>query len=383
MKAILPLLLLLLNALPAGFGGFASHWAESLASAPSAVAASAGSASAQAPATPPSPSPSPSPTTSPSSDAQETPITVNLVGDILLDSTVGSNIAKYGADYPFKQTAKLLQDADITFGNLETSVSTRGTAQDKQFTFRSRPETLKGLVDAGFDGVTVANNHTLDFGVTALKDTLANLDKYKIGHTGAGDNEDEAFQPYVQEVRGKKVAIIGISRVLPDGSWYAGKNKPGIAQGYMTEPMMTYIKKAVSESDYTIVFIHWNKETKDYPEDYARTYARMFIDAGVDAVIGAHSHCLQGIEWYKGKPVFYSLGNFIFTSKSEKSSQTMILKLSLEDGQVGASVTPAQIVNTQARLKDDKYNQSIYAKLNKISFNAAVGMDGVVTEKND
>lgn len=373
MKFIVPLLLLLLSNFPSNLAGFAGDWTEKTAAASGQTAsADPGSQPAQAP----------EPSTAPAQEIPKKPITVNLVGDILLDSTVGANISKYGADYPFKQTAGLLADADITFGNLETSVSTRGKPADKQFTFRSRPESLKGLVDAGFDGVTVANNHTLDYGVTALQDTLANLDKYELGHTGAGNNEEEAFQPYIQEVRGKKVAIIGISRVLPEGSWYAGKNKPGIAQGYMMEPMMSYIKKAVSESDYTIVFIHWNKETKDYPEDYARTYAKAFIDAGVNAVIGAHSHCLQGVEWYKGKPVFYSLGNFIFTSKSEKSSQTMILELSFQDDQVGAHVTPVQIVNTQARLKDDKYNQSIIAKLNKISFNATIGKDGKVSEKS-
>ena len=378
MKLLLPLLLLLLNAIPSTTAGYAWNWTERPTPA-SGLTTSAAPASEQATAS----VPKPAPTSSAAEESPDEPITVNLVGDILLDSTVGANIKKYGADYPFKQTADLLADADVTFGNLETSVSTRGKPADKQFTFRSRPETLQGLVDAGFDGVSVANNHTLDYGVTALQDTLANLDKYKLGHTGAGDNEEEAFRPYVQEVRGKKVAIIGISRVLPEGSWYAGMNKPGIAQGYLMEPMMTYIKKAVSESDYTIVFIHWNKETKDYPEDYARTYAKAFIDAGADAVIGAHSHCLQGIEWYKGKPVFYSLGNFIFTSKSEKSSQSMILKLSFLDDRVGASVTPVQIVNTQARLKDDKYNQSIIAKLNKISFNAAIGKDGKVTEQEE
>lgn len=396
MKPLLVLLMLLLGAIPLAACGLTD---DALATAPPAPAspasvppspstASASPSFSAASAAGPSASPanaSPSPAASEPIAAEpaepEPPITINLVGDILLDSTVGSNIKKYGADYPFAKTADLLADADITFGNLETSVSTRGKAQDKQFTFRSRPETLQGLVDAGFDGVTVANNHAMDFGATALLDTIANLDNYKLGHTGAGSDEEEAFRPYVQEVRGKKVAILGISRVLPNGSWYAGKNKIGIAQGYTMEPMISYIKKTASEADYTIVYMHWNKETMDYPEDYARSYAKAFIDAGADAVVGAHSHCLQGIEWYKGKPVFYSLGNFIFTSKSEKSSQTMILKLSLDGDEVVARVTPAKIVNTQAQLKDDKYNQSIYAKLNRISFNATVDQDGMVEEK--
>ncbi|THF74053.1 CapA family protein [Cohnella fermenti] len=315
--------------------------------------------------------------------APEPPITVNLVGDILLADSIDSYIRKYGVDFPFKRTADVLADADITFGNLETSVSTRGKPANKQFTFRSRPESLEGLVNAGFDGVGLANNHSLDYGFEALDDTIANVRRYGLGLTGAGQNNDEAFAPYVQEVRGKKVAIVGISRVLPEASWYSGKNKPGIAHGYSLEPMMTYVKQAVEQADYTIVFIHWNKEREDYPEEYAREYARAFIDAGADAVIGAHSHCLQGIEWYKGKPVFYSLGNFVFTSKTEKSSDTMIVKLSLSDAGVAAAVTPAKIVSTQPRLMDDEYNRNTYAKLNKLSFNAEVQGDGTVAEKQD
>lgn len=317
----------------------------------------------------------------PASEPTPQPISINFVGDILLDNEVDSYIRKFGIDFPFEETASVLKDADITFGNLETSVSTRGKPAIKQYTFRSRPETLESLVNAGFDGVSLANNHTLDYGTVALQDTMKYLKKYNLGFTGAGNDQDQAFHPFVQEVEGKKVAIIGICRVLPEASWYAGKNKPGIAQGYSMEPMMTYIKKAVKESDYTIVYIHWNKERTDYPEDYARKYAKAFINAGVDAVIGAHSHSLHGIEWYKDKPVFYSLGNFVFTSKAEKSQTSMIVNLSFSEEKVTAKVIPAKIVNTQPRLMDKNYNETTYSKLNRISFNAVVKQNGLVVKK--
>ena len=80
---------------------------------------------------------------------------------------------------------------------------------------------------------------------------------------------------------------------------------------------MTYVKKAVKNSDYTVIMIHWNRERQDYPESYAREMAKDFINAGVDAVIGSHSHSLMGIEYYKGKPIYYSLGNFVFTNSSD------------------------------------------------------------------
>lgn len=309
-------------------------------------------------------------------------ITINLVGDMLFGNEVDALIRKHGIDYPFKRTASALREADITFGNLETPVSSRGTpAEDKQFTFRSRPETLQSLVNAGFDGVSLANNHTLDYGTDALLDTLIHLDAYKLGRTGAGKNSGEAFKPFVKEVQGKKVAILGISRVLPDLSWYATEDRPGLAHGYSWEPMMTHIRKTVKNNDYTIVFMHWSKERTDYPEDYARTYARKFIEAGADAVVGAHSHSLHGIEWHKGKPIFYSLGNFVFTSKAVKSQTSMIVQLVFEADDVRAKVIPAKIVNTQPRLMDDKYNKTTYALLNKISYNAAVKPDGTVVRK--
>lgn len=168
---------------------------------------------------------------SPTAESEQQPITINFVGDILQDNEVDSHIKKSGMDYPFKATSSVLKSADLTFGNLETSVSTRGKPAVKQYTFRSRPETLQSLVNAGFDGVSLANNHTLDYGISALEDTMSHLRKYKLGFTGAGSNQDEAFRPFVKEVHGKKVAILGISRVLPEAGWYAGKNKPGIAQG--------------------------------------------------------------------------------------------------------------------------------------------------------
>lgn len=144
---------------------------------------------------------------------------------------------------------------------------------------------------------------------------------------------------------------------------------------------MTYIKKAVKQSDYTIIYIHWSKERTDYPEAYARKYAKAFIDSGVDAVIGAHSHSLHGIEWYKNKPIFYSLGNFVFTSKSEKSKSTMIVKLTFSGDTAAAEIVPARIVDTQPRLMNDSYNKVTYSKLNRISFNAAVKPDGTVVQK--
>lgn len=318
-----------------------------------------------------------------SSPKEDKPIEISFAGDILLDGKVAANMDKYGVNYPFEHVRELLSGSDISFANLETPISTRGQKANKTYTFRSAPKTLQGIVNSGIDGVSVANNHTLDYGVHALTDTLDYLDKYKIGHTGAGRDIDEAFTAYSKTVNGKKVAIVGISRVLSGPSWYAGDKKAGIASGYNFDSMMRYVKNAVKYSDLTIIYIHWNNEYEDYPEDYARTYAKAFIDAGVDAVMGSHSHCLQGIETYKGKPIFYSLGNFVFTptQRSNKAYDSMIATLTFKGDKVSSKITPVRLENTRPTLREAAYNEKTYSKLNKISFNVKVNKDGTVSAK--
>lgn len=308
------------------------------------------------------------------------PITVTFTGDVLLDRSVGQLIEVYGVDYPFIQVGDTLRNSDITAINLETSVSTRGTPADKQFTFRSDPMTLQGVVNSGVDVVSLANNHTLDYGVDALRDTFDHLKSYNIAYTGAGNNEEEAFSAYYKEVKGKKIAIIGISRVLPEVSWFARGDTPGIAHAYQYEPMMTYVKKAAEQSDYLMVMIHWNRERQDYPESYAREMGKAFIDAGASAVIGSHSHSLMGIEEYKGYPIFYSLGNFIFTdSASPKGSETMIVQVTLDNGKISSSLKVAKIVKGQPQFMDENYNQAIISKLNQLSYNIKIDGKGAVS----
>lgn len=310
------------------------------------------------------------------------PFTIAFTGDILLDDVVGKGIAEQGIDYPFKAVSSLLKNADLTVGNLETSVSTRGTPQDKEYTYQSKPETLQSLVDSGYDMVSISNNHTLDYGVDALHDTIENLKAYNIGYSGAGMDEAQAFQAYYKEINGKTVAILGLSRVLPDVSWYAGKDTPGLSHAYNMEPMMSYVKEAVANSDYTVIMIHWNKEREDYPEEYAKEMARAFVDAGVDTVIGSHPHTLQGIEFYKDRPIYYSLGNFVFPSNpTTKTSETIIVSITYEDDTFSSSIVPAKILRGQPILMDEEYNQRIIRKLNDISFNATIDGKGIVSQK--
>lgn len=311
-------------------------------------------------------------------------ITLAFAGDILLDGFVGGQIEKYGVNFPFAKVAPVLKQADIAFANLETPVSVRGKAAEKTFAFRSKPAALAGLNYAGIDGVTLANNHILDFGQDAMLDTLIHLDKYKIGHTGAGKDINEAFRPYTRTVKGKKIAVLGTSRVLSSPSWYAGKSHPGAASAYTQEPLLGAIKKSAKENDYTIVYIHWNTEFKDYPEKYAKVLAQQMIDSGADMIIGAHSHCLMGIEYYKHKPIYYSLGNFVFnrsTRGGDKTLHSMLVQFNIGNDGVTSRVTPVKIIGGQPNFMGDAYNKDTIKRLNQLSFNARIAANGDVSEK--
>lgn len=312
------------------------------------------------------------------------PITLTFAGDILLDGFVGEQIARYGVNFPFAKVAPVLQKADLAFANLETPVSVRGQAAEKTFAFRSKPETLGGLSYAGIDGVTLANNHILDYGQNAMLDTLVHLDRNKIGHTGAGSNMDQAFKPYVKTVKGKRIAVLGASRVLSGPSWHAGKNTPGAASAYTAEPLLGAIKKSAKDNDYTIVYLHWNEEFADYPEKYARTLAKQMIDSGADIILGAHSHCLMGIEYYKHKPIYYSLGNFVFnrsTRGGEKTLRSMLADFTISESGISNRIRPVKIIGGQPNFMGEAYNKETIRLMNQLSFNAKIAPDGAVSEK--
>ncbi|ANE48773.1 capsule biosynthesis protein [Paenibacillus swuensis] len=317
--------------------------------------------------------------------AASTPVTMMFAGDILLDGYVGTQIKKFGIHYPWMKVAPSLRKADIAFANLETSVSVRGKPEaNKMFTFRSEPKTLDGLKAAGVDGVSLANNHILDYGTQAMLDTMVHLDRRGIGRTGAGSSRDQAFKPYVKTVKGKKIAILGVSNVFSSSSWAAGAEKPGAASALTEEPLLSHVQKISSGSDFTVVYLHWNKEFQYTPEGYSRTLAKKLIDHGADLIVGAHSHTVMGGEFYKHKPIYYSLGNFIFNQSARGGPKTvlsMMLSVTVLDGKVTGRIIPAKIIGGQPRLMDAKFNAAMYAHFNKYSYNAKASATGIVTEK--
>lgn len=307
--------------------------------------------------------------------------TIRMVfsGDILLSDHVLKAYEEAGGIEGILDPGFLsvIRESDIFMANQEFPFSSRGTAApDKQFTFRLPPERVSVFQELGIDLVTLANNHALDFGTDALVDTCDVLDQAGIYHVGAGRNLDEACEPVIITENGRSIGFLGASRVIPVGSWNASSSSPGMLTTYDPALLLEQIGRLRETCDYVVVYVHWGIEKKDHPEEYQRALGKQYIDAGADLVIGSHPHVLQGIEYYKGKPIVYSLGNFIFGSSIPKTALLAVewdgesTRLFLIPGTSGAGYT--------RMLTDEKGKADFYDYMTELSFGAMVDGGGEV-----
>ncbi|WZL74703.1 CapA family protein [Clostridiaceae bacterium 35-E11] len=298
-------------------------------------------------------------------------ISISIMGDVLLTRGVGKMIEVHGVDYPWKYVSHILNKQDLALINLETSIGMSGKAMiDKEYTFQSSPETLKGVVSAGIDGVAIANNHILDYGQDGFIETLKNLKKMGIKYAGGGRNHEEALKPAIWEVNGMKVGFLAFSRVIPNMNWYASDARAGItsAYDYYLDSVCETIDKTKKEVDFLIVSLHWGKELQSDPDKKDIRAARQLIDSGADLIMGHHPHVLQGIEIYKNKPIVYSLGNFVFNARGKQSNQTMIFNLEVnKKGIAKLNVIPILIKGGQPRIAEGKEKEEIIHMLNQRS----------------
>jgi poly-gamma-glutamate synthesis protein (capsule biosynthesis protein) len=251
-------------------------------------------------------------------------ITIAAVGDIMLGGRAEPFLHEFGPGYPFTEVMPVLGKADIAAGNLESAVSTRGRAvENKKFTLRAGQVAAQALNSAGIRVVTLANNHSMDFGPLALRDTLASLEENGILYTGAGMDLDDARTPALVKIRGRTLAFLAYSLTFPL-EFFASAGRPGTAPGF-ADFVKADIEKVRPRADLVIVSFHWGAELLTAAKDYQIELGRRAIDWGADLVLGHHPHVLQELEVYKGRLIAYSLGNFVFGSESERTNTSMIL----------------------------------------------------------
>ena len=316
-------------------------------------------------------------------ETEETEISLLFGGDVYLSSHVLNAYDTAGGisgvvDEEFRQ---IIQESDYFMVNQEFPFSSRGTAaEDKQFTFRLPPERVRILQDMGVDMVTLANNHSMDYGAEALLDSCQTLDEAGIRHIGAGADMKEARGLETVEIKGKTIGFLGASRVIPVYEWTAGPDTPGLAITYNPSMLIEDIAAAKQICDYVVVYVHWGKEKSEIPEEYQKTMGRQYIEAGADVVIGSHPHVLQGIEYYQGKPIVYSLGNFVFGSKIPR---TMLLQVNLGEGGITMKAYPgSSLAGYTAVEKNPEEVSAFYEKLHNMSVNIVIDDQGYISGIN-
>ena len=307
-------------------------------------------------------------------------IQISLVGDILMDGSIKQQIDKNGTDYPWEMVKDYFQNDDITIGNLETSITTRGFKwPDKQYNFKSYPANLQSMEKAGIDVLGLANNHILDYGYEGLLDTLNHIDSTGIKRVGAGKNKEDALKAVIIEKDGLKIGVLSASRVVPYVEWYATGKRPGLIGAYdrHIEELLGEVQKLKKDVDLVVLSIHWGIERDAEPKAQDVVLAKKLIDGGVDVIMGHHPHVLQGIEIYKGKPIFYSLGNFVFGTRGELTSNTMIAQINLLDGEMkDIEIIPFNIELGRPMPVTEDIKQLKINYLNKISKKFGVKIDG-------
>ncbi|OGZ19373.1 MAG: hypothetical protein A2Z68_01380 [Candidatus Nealsonbacteria bacterium RBG_13_38_11] len=272
-----------------------------------------------------------------SSPEKET-VNIILVGDIMLDRGVEYMIEKQGKGdfkFPFLKIAEYFKKADIVFGNLEGIISDKGTKIGSIYSFRVNPKAMEELALTGFNVLSLANNHALDYGKEALEDCFIRLKDSGISYVGAGLNEKEAFSLVVKEVNNTKIGFLAYTDLGPE-IWKA-KEDSGIA--WIKESDLEKIEKDIQEAknkvDVLIVSLHSGEEYTQKLTQFQIEFPKMAIEAGADLIVGHHPHVVQPNEKYQQGYIFYSLGNFIFDqSFSKETMGGLLLEVQIKDKKI-------------------------------------------------
>ena len=243
------------------------------------------------------------------------PVRLIIAGDIEINRKEPEKV--------FGKVLPVLRQADLRFGGLEASLSEKGSPAQGKIVMRHPPAMIQGYLAGGFDVLAFASNHCLDYGMEPFLETLDLLEKHRIRYTGAGRDIAQARRPAIVERNGTHVGFLSYIMELPLG-WGANPGKPGVAPlrqdalfgpPYVNEEdleaMVSDVRRTKEQSDVVITSFHWGVSQSRTLTLSQQAVAKAAIDAGADLVIGHHPHILQGIQVYKGKAIFYAMGNFV------------------------------------------------------------------------
>ncbi len=306
--------------------------------------------------------------TSCSDDSRE--VTLYAVGDVMLGRYIAKVMAVQGSNYPFKEICSTLQRGDVVFGNLEAIISSEDLLPlypQKPYNFHASKNAVQALKQAGFQVLSLANNHAMDYGTAPLRQTKKLLSGADIATMGAGDDIHEARQPAIVTKKGLRFGFLGYG-IAHDRSVYAGRNRSGIAP-VKIEDILADVQNLRNRVDVLAVSIHWGIEYENTPTLEQRKDAHRIIDSGADIIIGHHPHVMQGVEVYKGKVIAYSLGNFVFDQKGNGTDRSFILGLRYRDKKLfSIEIVPIDRFKTYfPRVATESVKKEMLEKIGRLS----------------
>lgn len=288
------------------------------------------------------------------------------VGDVLLDREPRRIIESSGIRAPLRGVSGLIQGHDLAFCNLECPASAAGSPLPKNYSFHAKPAYLDALRLAGFNLLSMANNHSIDWGRDALLETKDNIIRHGMTPLGAGRDQKEAQEPVIVKKGGLAFAFLANEDMLLEG--IANLPDRPAAASASVEEMVESIKRVRRSVDFVVVSEHWGVEFQAEPTWNQVDKAHRLIDAGADLVLGHHPHVLQSIELYRGKYIVYSLGNFLFDQKQEARSQSMVFDCEFDSAGIrDVGFRPVYVQHYQPRPATPEESRAIIARLGKLS----------------
>ncbi len=283
---------------------------------------------------------------------------IAFAGDTTQSDVFAEATSWRSMEYPFEDVAEIFSSADLSFVNLETSVSTRGESEKPEgYGFRTDPAYLEAYRTAGIDIVSCANNHVRDYGMEALSDTFSHLDSAEISYVGAGKDLDEARKLEIFDLNGIQIGFTACNMINMNPTWYASEEHAGIMCVDFSD-CADYLEQisAYSEMcDVLFVSVHWGIEYSNAITEEQENFAHLLCDSGADVILGHHPHVLQPIEAYRGSMIFYSLGNFLFYKMDDNAGKTALFEIEISrQGFVSGRVHPVFISYCKSNLLDEQ-----------------------------
>ena len=276
--------------------------------------------------------------------SQTSTTTLVFTGDILLDRGVRQTIERHGVDHLFtREVDSVLHRAQVAVGNLECPATKTVAPKQKRFIFRGEPEWLQALRRHGFTHLNLANNHTVDQGREGLIDTRRNVAAAGMVPVGAGQNMDEASRPVLLTSTPRRVWLVASLRLALENYTYL-PGRPCVSQEPMDSLLVCVSRlKAADPKCVVIVSLHWGAEHTLQPAPSQRLEARRLIRAGADALVCHHTHTLQTVEHYRGRPIYYSIGNYIFDQQRPLNSKAAMVQIDVTPDSIASKLIPITI----------------------------------------